>query len=140
MESEIHMNYVRVIGTYIKEHFPESEWSMMQIDLPEDMSHPEKVINGYRPDVIVNSSDCIIIGEAKTVKDTKNRHTREQIKSYIEELKLHSKERHLILCTSLYSLPELKNEVRRMHQEYNFSGVHIHCMDDLRIKTTVWDL
>lgn len=140
MESEVHMNYVRVLGNYIKEHFPESERSFIKIDLPESKSHPDTVINGFRPDVFVSGLHCVIIGEAKTYGDTKNRHTREQIKSYIEELKSYSKDRHLLLCTSLYALPELKNEIRRMTREMDFSGVHIHCMNDLQIKTTIWDL
>lgn len=140
MESSIHMNYVRVIYNYIRGLFPESECAFLQTDLPESDIHPNKVINGYRPDVYINGTSCIIIGEAKTSQDTKNRHTREQICSYIQELKSFNKDKHLILCTSLLALPELKNEVRKLHNEFNFSGVHVHCMNDQLFKTVVWEL
>lgn len=96
MESDVHMNYVRVLRDYIIKKFPKSEWSFMNIDLPESTSHPYKIINGYRPDIYVSGLHCIIIGEAKTLGDTKNRHTREQIKSHVKELNTFSKERHLM--------------------------------------------
>lgn len=140
MESSTHMDYVRVVASYIVERFPADDCAFMELDLPEEQHHPDHVINGYRPDVYLSSPQLAIIGEAKTAADVRNKHTQEQLVSYVAQLKTQDKERHLVVCTSLLAMSELKNMIRRLGLAHDFTGVRIHCLNDVGINTAVWDL
>lgn len=142
MESQLHIDYVRKIVSYIKDNFSTDECALLTTDLPESSCHPNKVINGYRPDALLIGKYINLIGEAKTPNDIKNRHTKEQLISYVQELQyLHKdKEKHLIICSSALVVAEIKNMIRHLHVEHNFEGVIIHVINDLDIKNTVWRL
>ena len=140
MESDLHMSYVRVIARYIRARFPEEDCAFLETDLPESLVHPNRVLNGYRPDVFMSGFKYKIIGEAKTFGDINNRHTKEQLVSYVEELKTEDKERHLVICTSAMVLPALRTIIRGLARQYDFTGIHIHTMNDLNLNTQVWDL
>lgn len=139
MESDVHMDYVRWIMAYIGGILPRDACAFIEADLPESPNRPIPVINGYRPDVYLSSPQYIVIGEAKTLNDVRNRHTQEQIVSYVSELKTHNKNRHLVVCTSLLATAELKNMIRRLSQKYDFSGIRVHCINDLGVNISVWD-
>ncbi len=142
MESQLHMDYVRKIVSYINEHFSADERAFLLTDLPESSFHPSKVINGYRPDALLVSGKIALIGEAKTYKDINTRHTKEQFISYIRELQMshNDKEKHLIICSSAMVMAEIKNTLRYLHNEHDFSGVIVHIINDLDLRNTIWHL
>lgn len=142
MESQLHMDYVRKIVSYINEHFSADERAFLLTDLPESTLHPNQVINGYRPDALLIGRKIALIGEAKTYKDIKPRHTKEQFVSYIKELQIlhNDKEKHLIICSSAMVMAELKNTLRHLHNEHDFSGVIVHVINDLDLNNTIWHL
>lgn len=142
MVSQLHMDYVRKIVSYINEHFSADERAFLLTDLPESSFPPSKVINGYRPDAFLIGKKIALIGEAKTYKDIKPRHTKEQFVSYIKELQIlhNDKEKHLIICSSAMVMAEIKNMLRHLHNEHDFSGVTVHVINDLDLKNTIWHL
>lgn len=134
MESQTHMEYVRRIASYLEAKFPCVSKTLLYIDLPDSHNRPQKVIGGYIPDLYYLDSNLSIIGEAKTQNDVDNRHAREQINAYIDELAVCPHPRHLILCSSIYSVATLSNYARKIRDEKNVS-ISIHILDDFdRIK------
>lgn len=142
MESQLHMDYVRKIVSYTNEHFSADECAFLLTDLPESSLHPNKVINGYRPDALLVGRKIALIGEAKTPTDIDNRHTKEQLISYVKELQLlhREKEKHVIICSSVIVMAEIRNMLRHLHNKHDFSGVILHVINDLDLKNTTWHL
>ena len=132
-ESDIHMKFVQLIADYIGTTFPQCNRTLLDISLPDSVSQPSKVINGYIPDVWYSDCKSCVIGEAKTFSDVENKHTKNQIDSYIKELLLHQgAEKHLVLCTSIYRLTTLQRIATDIRSALGASEVKIHTIDDLQ--------
>ena len=79
-ESLIHRHLVGRIVDYIQCQYSEG---FLFID--DGMSDPPFSIGeGYRPDVLYQTDELIIIGEAKTEWDLETNHSRMQLRSYFE--------------------------------------------------------
>lgn len=129
-ESAAHMEYVRNIVNYMEIKFQCSTNGILLTDLPETAERPDPVINGFIPDVLYMSKDYYIIGEAKTVNDVDNWHTKEQVRSYIEQLKTSHREKHLFLCTTWTSSRTFKNLIIRLRKEISTTDIIVHLMDE----------
>lgn len=90
MESEAHKEYVLNAIEYIKRTFHVDE-NLIASDLGVAQNLPPKDIDGFRADVYVNTPDLIIIAEAKTDNDIVNKHTNEQLISYIPKIRKKSR-------------------------------------------------
>lgn len=99
MESEAHRRFVRNAAEYIKRTFGVED-NQMLIDLGEEGKTPPKVIDGFRADIYVQTPKYIIIGEAKTDEDIRNKHTVAQLVAYIKHVKTFNQERHIVMSTS----------------------------------------
>lgn len=130
-ESRTHMDYVNRIVSYIENSFFKIDISLLAIDSPESEYKPSQVVGLAVPDVCYTTRELSIIGEAKTEHDISNNHTRKQINAYIDYLKLRPREKHLILCSSMYSFPTLKNYCIRYKRSNDINDVIIHVIDDL---------
>ena len=104
MESHAHKEYVQNAIDYIKRKFDLSN-SQIAADLGDANMLPPKTVDGFRADIYVNTSQYIIIGEAKTDNDVNNNHTLAQFASYVKEAKSFDKERQSsCLALSLHDL------------------------------------
>lgn len=129
MESEAHRTYVFNIVDYIERKF-DIPRNIMAIDDGESLQIPPKNIHGFRADVYVHTTKFIIIGEAKTDNDIDNKHTEAQLKSYIKEIKTFSKERHVILSSSMMAYPSLRNYIRRLLKSISLhENITFHTVD-----------
>lgn len=128
-ESKAHMDFVRKIVSYIGTSIPACDKALIQAELPEFYSRTPRVIGGYYPDVYHKNSRSIIIGEAKTDNDIETTHTEEQINCYIEEVRCYDIERHIVLCSSVFSFAMLKNMILRKKRHMNLDDITFHILD-----------
>lgn len=136
-ESRIHMNYVKMIVSYIEKSFPHIDMCLLNVDYPDSEYRPSQVVGLAVPDVSYTTRELSIIGEAKTEGDISNNHTKKQINAYIDYLRLQSREKHLILCSSMYSFPSLKNYFIRYKRSNNIKDITIHIIDDFDREVTI---
>lgn len=130
-ESATHMTYVRKIVDYITQTDERITSGLVETDLPEYQFRPSRVVDGYIPDVYARTQHAVYLGEAKTMGDVDNRHTRDQIMAYLKELRLYEGdvEPHLVLCTSLLSFVTLKNIAKQAKLSLS-SDCMIHVLND----------
>ena len=128
-ESKAHMDFVRKIVSYIETSIPACDKALIQAELPEFYSRTPRVIGGYYPDVYHKNSRSIIIGEAKTDNDIETTHTEKQINCYIEEARCYDVERHIVLCSSVFSFAMLKNMILRKKRHKNLDDITFHILD-----------
>lgn len=131
MESSAHKDYVRNAMIYVERCFGIPR-EFIACDLDDSNQTPEIVINGYRPDIFVHTPSIVIIAEAKTDNDILNRHTDDQIESYIHQLLLYDQDRHLIMSSSMAAYPTIRNYIRRLRKRYNLSSITFHTVDPFK--------
>ncbi len=86
--SQTHHNYTRCIVRWIEDNYSKDQMVVIaDLDNPIGEERPPN-INGYIPDVYARNieNDISIIGEAKTQNDVRNKHTKNQINSYLDYL------------------------------------------------------
>lgn len=128
-ESRLHKQLVRSIVSYI-ETIPDCCADFIEADLDNYNTRTTRVVGGFYPDVFYKDSKIIIIGEAKTENDLINPHTRDQIFSYIEEVKLFNGERNIVLCVPFIAFCTLFNYVNRLVEKQNVKNVTFHLLSD----------
>ena len=128
MESSAHKDYVKNAMLYVERCFSIPH-ELIACDLDDSNQRPEIVINGYRPDVFVHTPSVVIIAEAKTDNDIVNRHTTDQIESYIKHLLLYEQDKHLIMSSSMAAYPTIRNYIRRLRKLYKVSDITFHTVD-----------
>lgn len=135
-ESLAHMTYVRNIASFVESRFPECQQPVLFADLPEYGRTPQ-VMGGHFPDLYARTPRVFIIGEAKTDRDIDNPHTASQIECYIKELRTAiSQEKHLVLATSFFAFPTLKNMIVRKKMREGIEDITFHVLDsNNRIET-----
>ena len=128
-ESKAHMDFVRKIVSYMETSISVCDKAFIQAELPEFYSRTPRVIGGYYPDVYHKNTRSIIIGEAKTDNDIENPHTEAQLNCYIEEARCYDVERHIVLCSSVFSFALLKNMILRKKRRENLDDITFHILD-----------
>lgn len=129
-ESIVHINYVRKIAEYTSAIIPVELIPHLLIDLPESYRKPDRTIGNFLPDLYYKDLKYLIIGEAKTENDIDRKHSINQYKSYIEEASLFHGEKHILICTSLYSYARIKNLIKKLKLELNTTA-KFHLLNDL---------
>lgn len=131
-ESLAHIIYVKKIISYLPKIIPSYQEDMIQADLADYGKRTPQVIGGYYPDVYYRTTSFFLIGEAKTDNDIDNRHTNQQINSYIEELRTGSAlEKHIVLSSSVYSFAMLKNMIVRKKEREQIKDITFHIIDNI---------
>lgn len=110
-ESQNHIDLVSIAFTHIKSMVPANEQCLIECDFPST-SRPTKVINGYIPDVYYWNNNRLIIGEAKTINDFDNKHSKNQIESYYRECTQFSGNSYLVICVPWQLVFSVKNYIR----------------------------
>lgn len=86
-ESEQHRALVSMISEYITEQYDISE-TLIKID-----GHDKGLtLNKHTPDLLCESDDFVIIGEAKIGEDIQNDHTESQFKEYLQWCKIRNRD------------------------------------------------
>ena len=129
-ESAKHIELVKKIASYVNQLFQDLTSTAIELDLPESERRPPKVLGGFIPDMYYKFGDLIIIGEAKTDNDIDNFHTRQQVKSYVDEERTYHGKRIIILCTTLYSFPSMRNFITRYKRNEEIDDVEFHIIDE----------
>lgn len=129
-ESIAHIIYVRKIADYTSAIIPVELIPYLLIDLPESCKKPDRTIGNFIPDLYYKDQNFLIIGEAKTENDIDRNHSINQYKSYIEEASLFHGEKHILICTSLYSYARIKNLIRKLKSELNTTAI-FHLLNDI---------
>jgi calcineurin-like phosphoesterase family protein len=98
-ESITHINYVKTIHEYVLKNFAEciNNYNVL-VDLPDSCSKPNKMQEGYVPDLYFENEKILIIGEAKTTKDFEREHTYNQLDSYMMKCHKFKEKAYLIIC------------------------------------------
>ena len=128
-ESKAHMDFVRRIVSYSGSNISMCDPALIQAELPEFYARTPRVIGGYFPDVYHKGTNCILIGEAKTDNDIENPHTEAQLNCYIEEVRCYNVERHIVLCSSIFSYALLKNMIVRKNRREALDDITFHVLD-----------
>lgn len=88
-ESAFHIYLVEHMASWIRNNFLSGENGSILIDHPESSPHNKPPqIGNYIPDLFVYRTVHygIILGEAKTFYDIENKHTEDQIKTFLKYL------------------------------------------------------
>lgn len=132
-ESLYHICYVKKIISYVENKFSTNEVAFLRTDLPDTNERCPRVIGGFIPDVYLKSTRFVIIGEAKTDNDIENKHTENQINSYILELRSYPEcSKHLILCCSMLLFSTLKNMIIRKKKNECLNDITFHILDNYK--------
>jgi len=131
MESEAHKQFVRNAVEYVKRKFGIEE-NQICVDLGEPGRMPPKVIDGFRADIYVHTSQYIIIGEAKTDDDIIKKHTLAQLAAYIKEVKTFNQERHIVMSSSWACYAMMRNFLRNYRKNFDLSDITFHTVDPMR--------
>ncbi len=127
MESEEHMNMVKIIEKFFHRHYSSmlgTDWTVA-LDSPLSLHKPTS-INGYIPDFEAWAKQYYVIGEAKTPDDLNSKRSKVQIRTFITELANQNKECVFLLCVRLFSIPDAIHLFRSIP---NSNKVKIHLLD-----------
>lgn len=83
-ESQEHIRLVNLVYKKVCKLVPESKTCLVEKDSPENRKVGYNV-QGFIPDVYYWQNNLFIIGEAKTLKDFSSRHSKLQLRAYIDE-------------------------------------------------------
>ena len=113
--SQTHHNYTHCIVRWIEDNYSKDYMVVItDLDNPIGEERPPN-INGYIPDVYARNieNDITIIGEAKTQNDVRNKHTKNQISSYLDYLCV-ARQGLLVIATQWDCVNAIKNTVEIM--------------------------
>ena len=91
------------------------------VDLPDSVYKPPRLTNNYHPDIYYNHNNTLIIGEAKTINDIDNIHSRSQYISYLQECQKFQGKSYLIVCSSWTVSMMFKNLLKYIKRMNNFT-------------------
>ena len=114
-ESRSHLDLVQIALEYIKGITPSDAMHLIQVDSPD--THRPLMVGAFIPDVYLETSDLLIIGEAKTLKDFDTKHSVAQYKAYIERCDSFPGERCIVVSVPWQLTSTAKNLFRRLTKE-----------------------
>ena len=85
MESQAHIDLVKIVYQYISEKIEEENRPLIETDSSGNNSS-FRVQGNFIPDVYYSLNGRMFIGEAKTELDVDRKHSKDQYDSYLEEL------------------------------------------------------
>jgi hypothetical protein len=117
-ESLEHQTYVRSIVEYIKKQIDEDNYFCIKADLPE-YEKPSLTYGVYIPDVYYSYDKRLIIGEAKTLDDFRNEHSRKQFNAYYIECINYPFDAMIIIAVPWQLFITAKNYFRRTKRKFD---------------------
>lgn len=104
---------------------PECSRSFIEADSPDSIKRPDRTIDNFVPDVLFDSGDQLIIGEAKTPEDVDRSHSLSQYKSYLSACMSHIGYSCLVICVSWDTFVSTKNIFRKLKKDMGISTLVI---------------
>ena len=121
-ESRCHMDLVKIIIDYVNSIICDDERCFVAVDTPDSADKPDRLMDNYSPDLLLKTSEKLIIGEAKTDTDAEKQHSKLQYKSYINECKAFNGMSLLVVCVELYEYNFIKNLLRNLKSDAEYTG------------------
>lgn len=118
-ESEQHHRLVKIIINDIVEIVGRDQSSFIETDLPDGRPLPKLTQEGFRPDVMFQYKDMLIIGEAKTSNDVDTEHSKKQYESYIRKCSLFHGKAILIIAVPWAEYATVYNIAQRIKKQYS---------------------
>lgn len=129
MESQSHMDLVKLIVKYLKKCIPDDEHAFIQVDSSGQASSI-RVTDNYIPDVSYKTNQKLFIGEAKTYEDFERKHSKDQFDAYIRDCGLFLGEAKLVVAVPWQLLLTAQNYFRRIKKRTG-TNVEIVILDDM---------
>lgn len=112
MESQAHIDLVKIAYQYISEKIEEENRPLIETDSSGNNSS-FRVQGNFIPDVYYSLNGRMFIGEAKTELDFERKHSKDQYDSYLEELNDFDGEGWLVISVPWQMVPTAKNYFKR---------------------------
>ena len=143
-EKKEHADLRKIIKEWVDLNMNNFDLTIIEDDPGNTLGSGVPKIGGCIPDLYARSMKhgIEIVGEAKTSNDIFNNHTKFQIKSYIEHLRIYKSKGYLIVAVALRDRDEMTNLVRKIVREVNINIlVNIFVIDDIFKDITIaWDV
>lgn len=117
-ESAQHQKLVRMIIDSIEEMVGNDQSCFIESDIADGRPLPHLTQEGFRPDVIFQYNDRLIIGEAKTSNDVDTIHSKQQYESYIRKCSLFQGNAMLIIAVPWTEYATIYNIISRIKKQY----------------------
>lgn len=118
-ESLLHINLVRKLREYTIKIIPRENYNFIFEDSSTAKEIPPLIMQKYRPDLYYEFENQLIIGEAKTEKDIRSEHSKEQYISYINYCSKYSGCALLLVAVPWTELGNMNSLLRRILKESN---------------------
>ncbi len=117
-ESNQHQKLVKMIIEDIANTVGETYCCFIESDITDGHALPQLTAEGFRPDVMYQHQNIMIIGEAKTSKDVDRAHSLLQYESYIKKCSLFVGEATLIIAVPWMEYATVYNITQRIRNHY----------------------
>lgn len=117
-ESDQHQKLVKLIIDDISNTVGEGYSCFIESDLSDDRPLTQLTFEGYRPDVLYQYRDVLIIGEAKTGDDVEREHSLRQYESYMRKCSLFTGKATFVLAVPWLEYATVYNITRRIRKKY----------------------
>lgn len=117
-ESIQHQKLVKLIIENIEEMVGKDQSCFIESDLADGRPLPQLTQEGFRPDVIFQYNDQLIIGEAKTSNDVDTAHSKLQYESYIRKCSLFQGSACLIIAVYWTEYATVYNIINKIRKRY----------------------
>lgn len=117
-ESSQHQRLVKIIIDNIIEIVGEEQSCFIETDIADGRPTPQLTQEKFRPDVVFQYKDVLIIGEAKTSNDVDTVHSKMQYESYIRKCSLFQGKATFILAVPWLEYASAFNIINRIKKKY----------------------
>jgi hypothetical protein len=143
-EKKEHADLRKIIKEWVDLNMNNFDLTIIEDDPGNTLGTGVPKIGGCIPDLYARSMKhgIEIVGEAKTSNDIFNNHTKFQIKSYIEHLRIHKSKGYLIVAVAFHDKEEMINFIRNIVRAINLNlCFNIFVIDNIfKNITKVWDV
>lgn len=117
-ESLQHQILVQMIIDEIISMIGEENSCLIEADVSCNRPLPQFTIEGFRPDVLYQYCDMLILGEAKTSKDVEREHSLMQYESYIRKCSLFIGKAILLIAVPWEDYATVYNITQKIRKKY----------------------
>jgi hypothetical protein len=133
-ESRLHQALVGNARRYIRRTLPEVPDCFILSDSLDSFSCQRPyVIQGFIPDLFVDTGEVLVIGEAKTPDDVERKHSVDQYNSFLKECSNYNGEAYFLLSTTWDLVATAKNLLNQINSKVGNGRVRILVICELDV-------
>lgn len=117
-ESVQHQKLVRMLIEEVANMVGVDKSCFIESDINDGHSLPQLTNEGYRPDVLFQYEDLLIVGEAKTSNDIERTHSIMQYESYMRKCSLFQGKAFFIIAVPWMEYATIYNITKRIKRKY----------------------